>query len=126
MIDVKATTGELIDAYYSSWGSGIESFDARRLRELLADDVYYESPIAGDRQGVARFVADLMRIAADLRSPIRIVKRFESDDRAAIVYDASLPQGSIRFAEFIDIAAGRIRTITQVFDAGRYQPGGRR
>ena len=121
MIELKVKSSELIDAYYASWGNGMKSFDARRLREVLADDVYYDGPLTGDRQGAAGLVTDLMRFAEQLRTSIRILKRVDSNDQAAIVYEVNLGEGSVTCAEFIEVAAGRIRTITRVFDAGRYQ-----
>jgi hypothetical protein len=119
-------TAELIDLYYDSWRSGIDSLDRTRLSDILAENLDFEGPIAGRRQGAAGFIAGLTRFVEGLQSPIRILQRVNSDRQAAALYDADLPEGTMRFAEFFEIDGTRIESIRLVYDAERYRAlGGR-
>src|ERR1700704_3771943 len=99
-----------VDAYYSSWRSGIASFDANRLGEILAEDLDFEGPIAGRRRGAAGFMVGLSRFVEGLQAPIRVIQQVESSDATAAIYDADLPEGPMRFAEFFQIGEGKIRS----------------
>lgn len=37
-----------------------------------------------------------------------------------MLYDADLPLGTMRFAEFLDVVDGRIQAIKLVYDASQY------
>src|ERR1700724_445981 len=104
-------TAELIEDYYGSWRGGISSFDESRVRDVLVENLDFEGPIAGKRQGAAGFVGGLKRFVEGLRAPIRILDRIDSGHQAAVLYDADLPEGTMRFAEFFHIGDGRIQSI---------------
>ncbi len=119
-------TADLISAYYDCWRDGIASFDEPGVNGVLAEDLDFEGPIAGKRQGAAGFIAGLKRFVEGLQAPIRMVQRVASDDRAAALYDADLPSGTMRFAEFFQVDGGRIQAIKLVYDAAQYRAlGGR-
>jgi hypothetical protein len=121
----KVTAG-LIDGYYDSWRSGDSSVDKTRVSGILAENLDFAGPIAGKRQGSAGFIAGLTRFVEGLQAPIRIVQRVDSDQQAAVLYDADLPMGTMRFAEFLTVGAGRIQAIRLVYDAAQYRAlGGR-
>src|SRR5712691_7103510 len=122
----KTETAELIDTYYDSWKNGIGSFDQTRLGAILAEDLDFEGPIAGKRQGATGFIGGLRRFVEGLQAPIRFLQRVDSDDQAAALYDADLPNGTMRFAEFFQVEGGRIQAIKLVYDAAQYRAlGGR-
>ena len=122
----KKSTAELVGAYYNNWQDGVSSFDPAQLAMILAEDLDFEGPIAGKRQGAAGFIGGLNRFAEGLRSPIRVLQRVDSGNHAAVLYDADLPQGTMRFAEFFDIGSGRIKAIKLLYDAAQYRAlGGR-
>lgn len=115
-----------IDQYYASWRDGIESFDEGRLAVVLAEDLYFEGPIAGRRRGSAGFIGGLHRFVEGLQAPIRVLNRIDTSAGAAVLYDADLPRGSLRFAEFVEVADGRIQSLRLLYDAGKYvELGGR-
>jgi len=119
-------TAELIDAYYESWRNGASSLDSGALSAILADDLDFEGPIAGKRRGSAGFVGGVKRFAEGLRAPIRMLQQVASGHRAAALYDADLPEGTMRFAEFFDVDGGRITAIKLLYDAAQYRAlGGR-
>ena len=122
----KTETAELIDAYYDSWRTGIGSFDQTRVGAILAEDLDFEGPIAGKRTGAAGFIGGLRRFVEGLQAPISLLQRVGSGDEAAVLYDADLPEGRMRFAEFFVIDGGRIRAIKLLYDATQYRAlGGR-
>jgi len=119
-------TSELINAYYDSWRNGIASFDKTRVAGILAEDLDFEGPIAGKRQGAVGFIGGLTRFVEGLQAPIRILQQVHSGHQAAAVYDADLPNGTMRFAEFFQMDGGRIQAIKLVYDAAQYRAlGGR-
>jgi hypothetical protein len=113
-------TAELIDAYYDSWRNGVSSFEETRLGPLLFDRLDFEGPIAGKRQGAAGFVGGLRRFVEGLQAPIRVVQRVDSAGQSAVLYDADLPGGTMRFAEFFHVGAGQIQAIKLIYDATQY------
>jgi ketosteroid isomerase-like protein len=122
----KTETAELVDTYYDSWKNGIGSFDQARLGAILAEDLDFEGPIAGRRTGAAGFIGGLRRFVEGLQAPIRILQQVGSGDEAAVLYDADLPGGTMRFAEFFVVEDGRIRAIKLLYDAAQYRAlGGR-
>ncbi len=126
MEGAKEMRSELINAYYDSWRNGIASFDKTRVAGILAEDLDFEGPIAGKRQGAVGFIGGLTRFIEGLRAPIRILQQVDSGHQAAAVYDADLPNGTMRFAEFFQIDGGRIQAIKLVYDAAQYRAlGGR-
>jgi ketosteroid isomerase-like protein len=122
----KLKTADVIQAYYESWRKGISSFDSDRLMAVLADDLDFEGPIAGKRRGSAGFVGGLKRFVEGLRAPVRMLHEVDSGNQAATLYDADLPEGTMRFAEFFEVENGRIRSLTLLYDATQYRAlGGR-
>jgi ketosteroid isomerase-like protein len=112
---------ELIDAYYDSWRNGISSFDEPRVNAILAEDLDFEGPIAGKRQGARGFVVGLTRFVEGLQAPIRVLQQVDSGHEAAALYDADLPEGTMRFAEFFRVDEGRIKAIKLLYDAAQYR-----
>ena len=122
----KKTTAELTNAYYDTWRNGIASFNETRLGGILAENLDFEGPIAGKRQGATGFIGGLRRFVEGLQAPIRFLQRVDSEDQAATLYDADLPNGTLRFAEFFQVDGGRIQAIKLVYDAAQYRAlGGR-
>src|SRR5437588_4102038 len=117
----KATTAELIDTYYGSWRDGISTFDEARVQGVLAEDLDFEGPIAGKRRGAAGFVGGLKRFVEGLQAPIHVLHQVDSGDQAAVMYDADLPKGTMRFAEFFRVGEGRIQSIRLLYDAAQYR-----
>ena len=122
----KKTTAELTNAYYDSWRKGTASFNETRLGGILAQNLDFEGPIAGKRQGATGFIGGLRRFVEGLQAPIRFLQQVDSDDQVAALYDADLPNGTMRFAEFFQVEGGRIQAIKLVYDAAQYRAlGGR-
>jgi len=116
------TTTELVNAYYSTWKNGIESFDEARLRGMLAPDFVYEGPIAGRRPGADSFVRGLTGFVKTLKA-LRMLSELHVGKEAAFLYDCdvSQPEGTFRFAEFLRVDDGKIHEIRLVFDATEFR-----
>jgi ketosteroid isomerase-like protein len=110
----------LVRAYYESWQNGIATFDKERLTEILAEDLDFEGSIAGKRRGAAGFMVGLQRFVEAMKPPIRVQQRVEAGDLAAVLYEAELPGGSMRFAEFFRVEHGRIAAIQLLYDPAQY------
>lgn len=126
MATVKTEAAELVDSYYASWERGVAAFDGARLASILADGLDFEGPLAGRRTGAAGFIGGLRRFVEGLQSPIRVVARVDGPAGAAVLYDADIPGGAMRFAEFFEVAGGRIQALRLLYDAAQYRAlGGR-
>ena len=119
-------TAAVIEDYYGSWRDGISSFDESRVTSVLVEDLDFEGPIAGKRKGATGFIGGLKGFVEGLQAPIHILQMLDSGDQAAVLYDADLPEGTVRFAEFFQVADGRIQSIKLLYDAAQYRAlGGR-
>lgn len=122
----RGAAAELIDSYYASWREGIGSFDETRLGSLLAEDLDFEGPIAGRRTGAAGFIGGLKRFVEGLSEPITMIQRVDCPTGGSALYDAMLPGGVLRFAEFFVVESGRIRVLKLLYDGTQYRAlGGR-
>ncbi len=57
---------------------------------------------------------------------ITFLRRLVSGPGAALLYDAELPAGRVRFAEFLEIPDGCISSIRLLYDPIRYREAGGR
>ena len=103
---------DIIDTYYDI----LAAFDADRLRSILAPDLVFEGPIAGRRDGADAFIAG----AAGFANAARSISMLQREPTAAL-YDAELPGGTVRFAEFFRVADGRIQALTLHYDAEAFR-----
>ncbi|MBN6054142.1 nuclear transport factor 2 family protein, partial [Nonomuraea sp. RK-328] len=110
----------VIQAYYRVLTGGIENYeDGRDLVPLLADDLDFEGPIAGRVTGADRFRQGVRGFIANV-SGIDLIQEVNGPDGTAVLYDAHLPKGVVRLAEFFTIADGRIRRLRLQYDPADY------
>ena len=116
------TTAELVRGYYASWDTGIAAFDEARLRQILAPDLLFEGPIAGSRRGVEGFLKGLADFVRATRA-MHVIQRLHAGADAATLYDCELGEtrGTLRFAEFFQVANGRIQAIRLVYDPAEFR-----
>jgi hypothetical protein len=120
-----ASATQVVAAYYELIQGGAASFDPERLRAILADNLAFEGPIAGSRVGADGFVRGAAGFAAAARG-IEMVALVTGHDGAAALYDAELPGGPVRFAEFFQISGGKIQALTLHYDTTEYRARGGR
>ncbi|MGH7643403.1 MAG: nuclear transport factor 2 family protein [Candidatus Dormibacteria bacterium] len=125
MLETNATASQILRAYYEILTGGIATFDEGRLHNLLAADLDFEGPIAGSRVGAELFVEAVAGFVKTMRR-LDMLRQLQGGTSAATLYDAEMPGGIVRFAEFFRIAGGRIRSLRLLFDATQYQARGGR
>jgi hypothetical protein len=115
----------LVSAYYEILQAGAGSYDPGRLRSLLGPDLDFDGPIAGHVRGADRFTRGVAGFI-ETQHGIRFVQRVITPEAAAVLYDADLPGGTLRFAEFFRFGGGQIASIKLLYDPGRYSAFGGR
>lgn len=125
MSDANETTGRVLKTYYETLNDATASLDEERLRAILAPDLNFEGPIAGHVVGAERFIKGVSGFVETKRR-LTMVQQLHAADLAAALYDAELPGGTVRFAEFFQIKDGRIRSLRLLYDATEYRARGGR
>jgi len=116
---------DLVSAYYQILQAGAESYDRERLRAILMPDLDFDGPIGGHVQGADRFTRGVAGFIEAQRG-IRFLQQVVTHDTAAVLYDADLPGGTLRFAEFFRFEGGKIASIKLLYDPARYTAFGGR
>jgi ketosteroid isomerase-like protein len=125
MTHADSGTAQIVRTYYDILTGGIETFDPARLRTILATDLVFEGPIAGHVVGAERFSNGVSGFIETMRS-LNMVHQLYAADTAATLYDAEMPGGTVRFAEFFRVEDGKIQTLRLVYDATEYRARGGR
>jgi hypothetical protein len=108
-----------IETYYEILQSGADRFDPERLRAVLAPELVFEGPIAGHRVGAEPFCKGVVGFVAALRH-LEMRQLLTTPGKAAALYDAELPGGTCRFAEFFELDTAVVTGLRLVFDPKRY------
>lgn len=120
------TTDEIMREYYEILAAGAQAYDeGRRMRPLLATELEFEGPIAGRIIGADLFVEGVAGFIATVQS-ISMLHELRTDDAAATLYDAQMPGGVVRLAEFHRIDAGKIQSLSLLYDPAEYTSRGGR
>lgn len=120
MTVVSDSAPAVLREYYRILTGGIESYgDGRDLAPLLADDLHFEGPIAGQVTGAAPFLEGVKGFVANVEK-IDLVQEVTGPGGTAVLYDAHLPKGPSRLTEFFTIADGRIQTLRIMYDPADY------
>lgn len=125
MIDTSDTATDVLRVYYDILREGMASFDPDRLRAILAPDLVFEGPIAGRRVGAEGFIRGVSGFAETMRG-LTMVHQLRDREMAATLYDAEMIGGTVRFAEFFHLDAGRIQSLRLLYDAAKYRASGGR
>ncbi|MDQ0756416.1 nuclear transport factor 2 family protein [Arthrobacter sp. B3I4] len=112
--------------YYAVLRGGADAYrDGRDLLPLLADDFVFEGPIAGRIAGGARFLHGVRGFIETVKD-LTVLQTVTAADGAAVLYDAELPGGVVRFSEFFEFDGGKIRELRIQYDAADYLAKGGR
>lgn len=125
MTDTNDSAGQVVQAYYDILKDGTASFDEGRLRAILDSDLVFEGPIGGHVIGAERFIKGVTGFVETVRS-FDMVQQLCTSGMAATLYDAVMPGGTVRFAEFFQIDGGKIRSLRLLYDATEYRARGGR
>ena len=115
----------LVRVYYEVLQGGTVSFDEDRLRAILAPDLAFEGPIAGHRVGAEMFIRGVAGFAQTMNH-LTMLQLLHAGDETAALYDAEMPGGTVRFAEFFQATDGTLRSLRVLFDPAAYRARGGR
>lgn len=116
----------VLQEYYTVLTGGIENYgDGARLVELLAGDFDFEGPLAGHHVGAASFASGVAGFVATVRA-IDVLRETHDRHGSAIIYDATMPAGVTRFAEFFGIDNGILTSLRLLYDPADYVAKGGR
>ncbi|OLF14968.1 nuclear transport factor 2 family protein [Actinophytocola xanthii] len=120
MTVVSDSAPAVLREYYRILTGGIESYgDGWDLAPLLAEDLHFEGPIAGQATGAAPFLRGVRGFIANVQK-IELIQEVHGDDGTAVLYDAHLPNGTSRLTEFFTFAEGRIQRLRILYDPTDY------
>jgi len=117
----------ILQDYYRILTSGPDAYGGgAELRALLSEHLDFTGSLAGHRpdstdgflHGVSGFIATVKQVD--------IVREVHDDHGSAVLYDATMPDGKVRFAEFFTYRDGVIDTLDLHYDGQDYiAKGGR-
>lgn len=112
--------------YYGVLSAGADAYlDGRDLLPLLAEEFVFDGPIAGRVTGAGRFAQGVRGFIENVRG-IELRQVVNGDAGAAVLYDAELPGGVVRFCEFFVFEGDRIAELSIQYDAADYVAKGGR
>ena len=121
------TTPGVLQEYYRVLTAGAEAFgDGQSLRALLSSHLDFTGSLAGHRpdatdgflRGVAGFISTVRNID--------MIREVHDEQGSAVLYDAEMPGGTVRFAEFFTFRDGVIDTLNLHYDGQDYLAKGGR
>lgn len=124
---LSATAPHVLQEYYRVLTAGAEAYgDGAPLRPLLSEHLDFTGPLAGHHpdategflHGVAGFIGTVQQID--------VVREVHDAHGSAVLYDATLPGGTVRFSEFFTISDGRIDSLNLQYDGPDYLAKGGR
>ncbi|GAA5207170.1 nuclear transport factor 2 family protein [Microbacterium kyungheense] len=125
-INTSVAESPTLSRYYDVLRAGAEAYrDGRDLLPLLADDFVFDGPIAGRVAGGARFAHGVRGFVENVRE-ITLLQVVTGDAAAAVLYDAEMPGGAVRFSEFFVFDGDRIAELRIQYDAADYLAKGGR
>ncbi len=117
----------ILQDYYRILTSGPTAYgNGDELRPLLSEHLDFTGSLAGHRpdstegflRGVSGFIATVKNVD--------VVREVHDDHGSAVLYDATMPAGTVRFAEFFTYRDGVIDTLDLHYDGQDYiAKGGR-
>lgn len=113
--------------YYRVLTGGADAFgDGHDLRPLLSDHLDFTGSLAGHvSDATDGFLHGVAGFISTVRS-IDVVREIHGRNEAAVLYDAEMPGGPVRFAEFFTFHDGVIDTLNLHYDGPDYiAKGGR-
>ena len=117
----------VLQEYYRILTAGADAFgEGEGLRELLSRHLDFTGSLAGHHPDVTDgFLQGVAGFISTVRS-IDIVREVHDERGSAVLYDAELPGGTVRFAEFFTFRDGVIDTLHLHYDGPDYiAKGGR-
>lgn len=118
---ISATAPTTLREYYRILTSGEDAFDeGRSLRPLLSAHLEFTGSLAGHHpdatdgflHGVVGFISTV--------DSINIVREVHDEHGSAVLYDAAMPGGTVRFSEFFTFDDDVIASLNLHYDGQEY------
>ncbi len=120
MTTVGDSAPPVLRSYYDILTGGIEHYgEGASLSPLLVEDLEFEGPIAGRVVGARRFLHGVRGFVANV-DKIEVIQEVHDESGSAVVYDAHLPRGVVRFTEFFRLTGDRIGQLRLLYDPADY------
>lgn len=124
---LSANAPKVLQDYYRVLTSGAEAFGTGdTLRPALTNHLDFTGSLAGHIPDATEgFLHGVAGFIGTVRS-VTIVQEVHDANGSAVLYDAEMPGGTVRFAEFFSFDNGRIATLRLHYDGQDYiAKGGR-
>lgn len=124
---VSASAPAVLQEYYPALTAGTDAFgDGQGLRALLSHHLDFTGSLAGHRPDATDgFLRGVAGFISTVRS-INVIREVHDEHGSAVLYDAEMPGGTVRFAEFFTFLDGVIQTLDLHYDGQEYiAKGGR-
>ncbi len=124
---ISASAPAVLQTYYRILTSGAEAYgQGAGLRPLLSPHLDFTGSLAGHHadstggflQGVSGFIATVTHID--------VIQEVHDQHGSAVLYDAAMPGGAVRFAEFFTYRDGVIDELHLHYDGADYLAKGGR
>jgi hypothetical protein len=121
MTILSSSAPSLLQHYYRILTGGLEAYgDGAELRPLLSGHLEFHGTLAGDvpdatdgfLQGVTGFIGTVRRI--------NVLREVHDSNGSAVLYDAAMPGGTVRFAEVFTYDDGVISSVYLHYDGQDY------
>lgn len=118
---LSSSAPRVLQDYYQILTAGPQSYGlGEQLRPLLSEHLDFTGSLAGHHpdstdgflHGVAGFIGTV--------ASINVVRDTHDEHGSAVLYDAAMPGGTVRFAEFFTLADGVIDTLHLHYDGQDY------
>ena len=127
MSSISASAPSVLQDYYRILTGGPGAYgQGDDLRPLLSQHLEFAGSLAGHRvDATAGFVAGVSGFIATVQR-IDVLREVHDDRGSAVLYDATMPGGTVRFAEFFTYRDDVIDTLFLHYDGPDYiKKGGR-
>jgi hypothetical protein len=116
-----------LQEYYRILTAGVGTFgEGQGLRALLSDHLDFTGSLAGHRvDATDGFLHGVAGFISTVRS-INVIRQVHDEHGSAVLYDAEMPGGTVRFAEFFTFRDGLIDTLNLHYDGQDYLAKGGR
>jgi hypothetical protein len=127
MSHLSSSAPAVLQSYYQILTGGAEAYgQGEELRRLLAEQLEFSGALAGHHTDATNgFLHGVAGFIATVRS-IDVLSEVHDDDSSAVLYDAVMPGGTVRFAEFFAYRDNVIDRLFLHYDGPDYiDKGGR-
>lgn len=108
---MSAAVREVVDGYTRAWTS--KDYDG--VRKLLADDLDFQGSME-QHNSAEGFLGGLKMFAENMYQSHTVLESIYGEERAFLLYDCVLANGTLRCSEYFQLADGKIEKIRLTFD----------